>query len=71
MKKGLFDTLFLFNRDDSDCRGLRSLRTLLSLPSLPQPTILNPAYSDGYVAAEPVMYQFNVNTPNLTQLRVS
>lgn len=46
------------------------LRRLLNLPSLPQPTILNPAYSDGYVAAEPVMYQFNVNTPNLAQLRV-
>ena len=66
------DAIYVKKTDVPYCPDINTiLRRLLNLPSLPQPTIFNPAYSDGYVAAEPVMYQFNVNTPNLTQLRVS
>ena len=66
------DAIYIKQSDVPYCPHITPiLRKLLNLPSLPQPTIFNPAYSDGYVAAEPVMYQFNVNTPNLTQLRVS
>jgi hypothetical protein len=66
------DAIYVKKSDVPYCPYLNNiLRRLLNLPSLPQPTIFNPAYSDGYVASEPVMYQFNLNTPNLTQLRVS
>ena len=66
------DAIYIKQTDVPYCPHITPiLRRLLNLPSLPQPTILNPAYSDGYVAAEPVMYQFNLNTPAVTQLRVS
>ena len=63
------DAIYMKKSDVMHCPDINNiLRRLLNLP---QSTIFNPAYSDGYVAAEPVMYQFNLNTPNLTQLRVS
>ena len=66
------DAIYIKITDVPYCPHINTiLRRLLNLPSLPQRTIFNPAYSDGYIAAEPVLYQFNVNTPNLTQLRVS
>ena len=62
------DAIYMKKSDVMHCPDINNiLRRLLNLP---QPTIFNPAYSDGYVAAEPVMYQFNVNTPAITQLRV-
>ena len=66
------DAIYIKITDVPYCPYINNiLRRLLNLPSLPKSTILNPAYSDGYVESKPVMYQFNLNTPNLTQLRVS
>ena len=51
------------------------LRRLLNLPTPPahpqQPTISNTAYSDEHIESELIQYQFNLNTPNFAQLRVS
>ena len=66
------DAIYIKITDVPYCPYINNiLRRLLNLPSLPQSTIFNPAYSDGYVAAEPVMCQFNLNTPAITPLRVS
>ena len=68
------DAIYIKKSDAFRCPNINNiLRRLLNLPALPahpQATILNPAFSDGHVESELVQYQFNLNTPNMTQLRV-
>lgn len=66
------DAIYLKKSDVSSCPDINTIvRRILNLPQ-PQPvSIFNPAFLtwDFEIESKPVLYQFNLNTPDLTQVR--